>query len=62
MFLGIDDGLFSQNYTFADICFLIAVILFAIAAVVRTRLPEVVYGGGLIALGLTAVALGLLVL
>lgn len=61
MILGVDDGLFSGNANFADICYLIAVILFVIAALFQYRLPDRVYGAPLVTLGLAAVALGLLV-
>lgn len=55
----------SGNTGFADVCFLIAVILFAVAVVAET--PSVRPAGApwwrlLVALGLVALALGFLVL
>jgi hypothetical protein len=47
---------------FADVCFLIALILFAIATVWRALRDSPPYDGVLIAAGLAAVALGWLVL
>lgn len=61
MILAVDDGLFSGNADFADICYLIAVILFVLAALVQYRIPERVYGGALVSIGLAAISLGFLV-
>lgn len=62
MLLAVDDGLFSANFTFADICFLIAVIVFALSLVVRLMTRPVLIDAALISAGLTALALGWLVL
>jgi hypothetical protein len=61
MILAVDDGLFSGNADFADICYLIAVILFVIAALFQYRIPDRVYGGAITSVGLAAISLGLLV-
>jgi hypothetical protein len=61
MLLAMDAGLFDQNYTAADICFLIATILFVIALIVQIRL-RVSIEGMLITGGFTALAIGWLVL
>lgn len=62
MLLALDDGLFSTNYTFADICFLVAFIVFALALVVRLMVRPVAIDAALVSAGLMAVALGWLVL
>lgn len=62
MLLALDDGLFSTNYTFADICFLIAVIVFTLSLVVRLMTRPVLIDAALVSAGLTMVALGWLVL
>lgn len=61
MILAIDDGLWSGNANFADICYLIALIVFVFAALAQYRLPNAVYGGPLVAVGLGAISLGFLV-
>lgn len=54
----VDDGIIHGNITLADLFFLIAAILFAVAAFIRRpSLPDV-----LLSLGLLAVAVGWLVL
>jgi len=60
--LAVDDGIFTGKLTLADIMFLVAVILFALATVIRLSLRPVPIDSVLIAGGLTAVALGWLVL
>ena len=61
--LAVDDGLFSGNFNFADFCFLIATIVFAIALVMRALVkPKPNWDSVLIAAGFTAVALGWLVI
>jgi hypothetical protein len=62
MLLAVDDGLFSANYTFADICFLIGVIVFGLSLVVRLMTRPVLIDAALVSAGLTALALGWLVL
>ena len=66
MLLAVDDGIFQGNFNLADICFLIAVILFVLAAFAhwpRTGPGEPwPYGGFLVPLGLAFTACGLLVL
>lgn len=62
MLLAVDDGLFNANFTFADICFLIAVIVFALSLVVRLMTRPVLIDAALVSAGLTALALGWLVL
>jgi hypothetical protein len=61
MLLALDDGLFSQNATFADICFLIAAIVFIIALIVQLRL-RVSLEFALVTTGFIALAIGWLVL
>jgi len=61
----VDDGIFQGNFNLADISFLIAVILFVIAALAswpRNDANGWPYYGVLVPLGLGFVALGLLVL
>jgi hypothetical protein len=60
--LAVDDGIVNGNLDLADIFFLIAVIVFAIAFVLRLMVKPVPVDGLMIAAGLTAVALGWLVL
>lgn len=60
--LAADDGIFTGKANLADIFFLIAVIVFAIAFVIRVMLKPVPVDALMVAAGLTAVALGLLVL
>lgn len=57
-----DDGIFSGKFDLADIFFLIAVIVFAIAFVVRLLIRPIPIDAVMIAAGLTFVALGWLVL
>jgi len=60
----VDDGIWSGNYTFADVMFLVGFILFLFAAVLYyPRSPNSPpYGGVTLCIGLAAVALGFLVL
>ncbi len=60
--LSVDDGFFSGNFNVADLCFLIATILFAIAFLIRALARPVPLAETLIAGGLTAVALAWLVI
>jgi len=60
--LAVDDGIFTGKFTLADVFFLIAVIVFAIAFVIRLLARPVPIDSVMIAAGLTAVALGWLVL
>ena len=60
--LAVDDGLWSGNFDAADICFLIATILFAIAFVVRVIMKPIPIDFTLVAAGLTAVALAWLLM
>jgi hypothetical protein len=59
--LAVDDGFFSGNFNLADILFLIATIVFAIAFIIRVLLRPVPLPETLIAAGLACVALGWLV-
>jgi hypothetical protein len=61
-FLAVDDGIFTGKLTLADIMFLVGVILFALATIIRLAARPIGIDGVLIAGGLTAVALGWLVL
>jgi hypothetical protein len=58
--LAVDDGIFQGNFNLADICFLTAVILFVIGAIIAFQVKTLY--ATLISAGLAAVALGLLVL
>lgn len=58
--LAVDDGLFSGNFNLADILFLIAVIIFAVATFLAYTKAAV--ESALIPLGLTVVSLAWLVL
>lgn len=58
----VDDGFFSGNFNFADFCYLLAVILFAIALIVRALARPMPVDTVMIAGGLTALALGFLVI
>lgn len=60
--LAVDDGLFSGNYDFADFCFLVATIVFAVVFVLRALSEVRSTDSLLMAAGFTAVALGWLVL
>jgi hypothetical protein len=60
--LAADDGIFSGKFDLADICFLVAVIVFAIAFVIRLMLRPVPIDSVMIAVGLMFVAIGWLVL
>jgi hypothetical protein len=60
MLLAADDGIWQGNANLADICFLIGVILFAIAGVIAYSVKT--FYATLIAAGLAVVSLGLLVL
>lgn len=55
-----DDGIFQGNFNLADIAFLVALILFIIAFVVRLNAKAV--DAAIIAAGLACVALGWLVI
>jgi hypothetical protein len=57
-----EDGVISGNVDLADIFFLIAVIVFAIAFVLRVMIRPVPLDAVMIAAGLTCLALGALVL
>ena len=57
-----EDGIVSGNFDLADIFFLIAVIVFAIAFVIRLMIKPIPLDHVMIAAGLVAVALGWLVL
>ena len=67
--IAVDDGIAAGNYNAADICFLIAVIIFILAALI-TAAPSLNrpdggpgrYGTPLVYLGSACVALGLLLL
>ena len=58
----VDDGIASGNLNLADICFLVAVILFLIGAAVAWAIQPRALWATLVAVGLAAVSLGLLVL
>ena len=60
LLLAADDGVINGKANLADICFLIAVILFAIGAVIAYSVKT--FYATLIAAGLCAVSLGWLVL
>jgi hypothetical protein len=60
--LAVDGGVFSGNFNLADIFFLIAVIVFAIAFVIRLSIKPVPVDHLMVAAGLTCVALGWLVI
>jgi hypothetical protein len=60
--IAVDDGIFTGKFNLADIFFLIAVIVFAIAFVIRLVAKPVPVDSLMIAAGLTATALALLVL
>lgn len=62
MILATSEGIFHGNLTLADIFYLVGVIVFAIAFVVRLQIKPLPIDGVLIAAGLTALALGLLVM
>ena len=55
--LAVDDGFFNGNFNFADLMFLVAAIVFAIAFIVRVLLRPVPIAETMIAAGLTCVAL-----
>ena len=59
--LGVDDGIWSGNFNVADILFLIAAIVFAIATILphtrRVDGARVEYGVSLVPLGLCLVSL-----
>jgi hypothetical protein len=61
MLLALDDGLFNGYNDLADICFLIAVIVFIFAFVIQLRLKGSL-DGMMLAAGLVALSLGWLVL
>lgn len=58
----VDDGFFSGNFNFADFCFLLATIFFAIAFIVRALARPMPIDTVMVAAGLTAIALGWLVI
>jgi hypothetical protein len=58
--LAADDGIFSGNFNLADIAFLVALILFVIAFVVRLQARAI--DAAIVAAGLACVSLGWLVL
>lgn len=60
--LAVDDGFFTGNFNVADLCFLIATIVFAIAFLIRALAKPASLDATLVAAGFTAVALGWLVL
>ena len=60
--LAVDDGIFQGNFDLADVFFLIAVIVFAIAFVLRIMIRPVPLDSVMIAAGLVAVALAWLVI
>ena len=60
--LAADDGIFSGKFDLADICFLVALIVFTIAFVIRLLIRPIPIDAVMIAAGLTFVALGWLVL
>ena len=60
--LGVDDGIWAGKFNLADIFFLIAVIVFGIALVIRVQVKPVPIDMVLIAAGLMLCALGWLVL
>lgn len=62
MFLAADDGIWAGKLDAADVFFLVAVIVFAIAFVIRLMARPVPLDGVMIAAGLTCVALGWLLL
>jgi hypothetical protein len=62
LLLGVDDGIFQGKLNLADVFFLIATIVFAIAFVLRLMVKPVPVDGLMIAAGFVALALGLLVL
>jgi hypothetical protein len=61
MLLAVDDGLLNGYANFADVCFLIAVIVFALMFVVQLRLKGTLESL-MLSVGLIALALGWLVL
>ena len=58
--LAADDGIFQGNFNLADIAFLVALILFIIAFVIRLQARAI--DAAIIAAGLACVAFGWLVL
>ena len=56
----VDDGIFQGNFNLADIAFLVALILFIIAFVIRLQARAI--DAAIIAAGLACVAFGWLVL
>lgn len=60
--LGVDDGLINGNFTFADIMFLVAAIVFVIQAVISWAGAPDRTKGVLIPIGLALLAVGWLVL
>lgn len=56
------DGIVTGKVTLADVFFLVALILFALEALVIVRPHEAVHAGVLVSLGLAFTAAGLLVL
>ena len=57
----VEDGI-TSNLDAADFVFLIAIILFAIATVIRMTIKPIPIDGLIIAAGFTAIALGLFLL
>jgi hypothetical protein len=62
MFLAADDGIWAGKLNAADVFFLIAVIVFVIAFVIRLTLRPVPLDSVLVAAGLVCVSLGWLLL
>jgi len=60
--LAIDDGIWQGNLDFADILFLVAAVVFAIAFVLRVLVRPIPLDSVMIAAGLTCLAIGWLVL
>lgn len=58
--IAVDDGIASGNFNVADICFLIAVIVFLIAGFIAYGVKTL--WATLVAIGLAAVSLGLFLL
>lgn len=61
LYAAASDGLIHGNLNLADICYLIAVIVFFIVAFIRLTVQPRLLDGALVAIGLALVALGLLV-
>lgn len=60
--IAVDDGIWSGNFNFADVMFLVAFIVFVIAAVIRLLAKPIAIDFVLVAVGLACVSLAWLLI